>query len=91
MTGSVEQERGRHQRHYSHVEDPERLHVDVAEPRRSHETDDSGRRSSGAVFMAEAVTFERPRTKVLQMVDTIESRSQSNSPTRGQEEERSER
>lgn len=77
-----ERERGRGHRPYSQVEDPELLHV-VAEPRLSHSTDDSGRRSSGAVFTAEAVTFERPRTRVLQMVDTIESRSQSNSPTRG--------
>lgn len=84
-TGEHE-ERGReqHQRPYSHVEDPELLHVDIPEGRLSHSTDDSGRRSSGAVFMAEAVTFERPRTRVLQMVDTIESRSQSSSPTRGE-------
>lgn len=78
-------ERGRDDRPYSEVEDPDLLHVDFAEPRLSHSTDgDSERRSSGAVFTAEAIRFERPRTKVLQMVDTIESRSQSSSPTRGQ-------
>ncbi|KAG8410107.1 hypothetical protein J3458_019174 [Metarhizium acridum] len=82
---TVEQhERRRDDRPYSLVEDPDLLHVDFAEPRLSHSTDDSGRRSSGAVFTAEAIRFERPRTKVLQMVDSIESRSQSNSPTRGQ-------
>jgi hypothetical protein len=88
VSASAEAQRGRgQQRPYSHVEDPERLHVDVAEGRLSHSTDDSGRRSSGAVFTAQAVTFERPRTKVLQMVDTIESRSQSNSPTRGENDD----
>ncbi|KND92154.1 hypothetical protein TOPH_03002 [Tolypocladium ophioglossoides CBS 100239] len=62
--------------------DRERLHIDAAEKRLSHSTDGSGRRSSGAVFTAEAVTFERPRTRVLQMVDSIESRSPEGSPTR---------
>lgn len=65
----------------SQVEDPDYLHVDMGDRRLSHCTDDSGRRSSGAVFLAQAISFERPRTRVLQMVDTIESRSQSNSPT----------
>lgn len=52
--------------------------------RRSHSTDDSGRRFSGAVFTAEAVRFEKPRGRVLQMVESIESLngSQEGSPTR---------
>ncbi|KAK2616834.1 hypothetical protein QQS21_000211 [Conoideocrella luteorostrata] len=84
ISAERERERGRH----SHIEDPELLHVDtVHEGRRSHSTDDSGRRSSGAVFLAEAVRFEKPRGRVLEMVDSIESRSQegsqSGSPTRG--------
>ncbi|TWU75850.1 hypothetical protein ED733_005289 [Metarhizium rileyi] len=74
--------RGRDQRPYSGIEEPGLLRVDGTEQRWSHSTDDSGRRSSGAVFTAQAVTFEKPRTRVLQMVDTIESRSQANSPTR---------
>ncbi|KAG6003641.1 hypothetical protein E4U21_001844 [Claviceps maximensis] len=42
--------------------------------RTSHSTDDSGKRSSGAVYLAEAVTlrFERPRGRVLRMVQSIE-------------------
>ena len=36
-----------------------------------------GHRSAGAVFTAEAVTFERPRTRVRQMVDDLESASNS--------------
>ncbi|GAO18961.1 uncharacterized protein UV8b_05016 [Ustilaginoidea virens] len=86
------QQRGRQQQRwqreeeehrYSQADNPDLLHVDLAEPRLSHSSDESGRRSSLAVFTAEAITFERPRTRVLQMVDTIESRSQSNSPSRG--------
>lgn len=45
---------------------------DLAEPRISHETDGTGRRSSPALFTAEAVTFERPKTRVLQMADSFE-------------------
>lgn len=81
LAPSPDREREAHNR--PHFDDSDLLHVDIAEPRLSHSTDDSGRRSSGAVFTAETVTFERPRTRVLDMVDTIESRSQSNSPTRG--------
>ncbi|GAB0134094.1 hypothetical protein EsDP_00002479 [Epichloe bromicola] len=56
--------------------------------RRSHSTDDSGRRFSGAVFTAEAVRFEKPRGRVLQMVESIESLkgSQEGSLTRRPEQ-----
>ncbi|CAM1503096.1 Fc.00g078720.m01.CDS01 [Cosmosporella sp. VM-42] len=54
------------------------------EPSFSHETDDTGRRSSGVVMEAQAMplTRERPRTRVLQMVDSFETMSREGSPTR---------
>ncbi|KAF4979744.1 hypothetical protein FZEAL_4101 [Fusarium zealandicum] len=59
---------------------------DPLEPRFSHSTDDTGRRSSGVVMEAQAMplTRERPRaTRVLAMVDSFESLSREGSPTRG--------
>lgn len=50
---------------------------DLGDRRNSHSTFDSDRRLSVAYMTAEAMTLERPRTRVLQMVDTIESRSTS--------------
>lgn len=62
----------------------DRHHDDqTGEPRLSHSTDGSARPLSEAVYTAEAVTFARPRTRVLQMVDTIESFSRGSSPVRG--------
>ncbi|KYK61390.1 hypothetical protein DCS_02532 [Drechmeria coniospora] len=57
--------------------------LDLDPPKRfSHSTDASwGPSISGAVLTAEAVTFERPRTRVREMVDQFE-RSASQSPTR---------
>ncbi|KAG5982338.1 hypothetical protein E4U55_002029 [Claviceps digitariae] len=57
----------------SAAENP-RNEEDEPEGRRSHSTDDSGKRSSGAVYLAEAVAlrFERPRGRVLRMVQSIE-------------------
>ncbi|KAM4058977.1 galactose oxidase [Hirsutella rhossiliensis] len=63
-----------HRRHRSHQTD---------EPRLSHSTDGSVRPLSGSVYTAEAVTLARPRTRVLQMVDSIESLSRGSSPVRG--------
>ncbi|KAG6049272.1 hypothetical protein E4U39_006259 [Claviceps sp. Clav50 group G5] len=40
--------------------------------RMSHSTDDWDKRSSGAIFVAEAVRFERVRGRVLRMVESIE-------------------
>jgi hypothetical protein len=52
--------------------------------RLSHSTFDSAtiRSDPGVLLTAQAVTVERPRTKVLQMVDTIETRSREGSPAR---------
>lgn len=54
------------------------------EPRRSHSTDGSARPMSGAFYTAEAVTMARPRTR---MVDTIESLSRGSSPARDREDD----
>jgi hypothetical protein len=50
----------------------------ACERHHSHNSD----HSEGAIMAAEEVRFERPRTKVLEMVDSIESRSRSGSPER---------
>ncbi|KAF5018476.1 hypothetical protein F66182_9530 [Fusarium sp. NRRL 66182] len=54
-------------------------HADLAEPRFSHSTD----RSSGILMEAQAMplTRERPRTRVLAMVNSFESLSRENSPS----------
>ncbi|PFH59336.1 hypothetical protein XA68_12488 [Ophiocordyceps unilateralis] len=65
--------------------DPDRAspepEVDLPPPQRgaaaSSSRASSWRLSTAAVLTAEAVTLERPRTRVLQMVDTIESRGSS--------------
>ncbi|KAM0562401.1 hypothetical protein ACHAPJ_002091 [Fusarium lateritium] len=59
------------------------LDLDQLEPRFSHSTDDTGHRSSGVVMEAQAVplTRERPRTRVLAMVDSFETLSRENSPS----------
>ncbi|KJZ72978.1 hypothetical protein HIM_07550 [Hirsutella minnesotensis 3608] len=56
------------------------------EPRQPHSTDGSERPVSGTLHTAEAVTLSRPsRTRVLQMVDTIESQSRDESPASSRE------
>lgn len=60
-------------------------YASIQQPRRSsHETDYSGRTAS-PLHTAEAVRMERPKTRVLRMVDNIESANNSpqNSPTKG--------
>ncbi|ROW09656.1 hypothetical protein VMCG_02407 [Cytospora schulzeri] len=62
---------------------PERqsLFLDVPQRPGSQSSEDSRRRSmSPVVMMAEAVKFERPRTRVLEMVEGFEERSRSSSP-----------
>ncbi|ROW05148.1 hypothetical protein VSDG_00216 [Cytospora chrysosperma] len=57
------------------------LYLDVPQRLGSQSSGDSRRRSmSPVVMMAEAVKFERPRTRVLAMVEGFEERSRSNSP-----------
>lgn len=60
------------------------LELEPLEPHFSHSTDDTGNRSSGVVMEAQAVplTRERPRTRVLQMVNSFESMSREGSPRR---------
>ncbi|KAG5927458.1 hypothetical protein E4U42_002209, partial [Claviceps africana] len=59
--------------------------VSADEPvgRLSHSTDDSGRRSVGGVYVAEAVRFERPRGRVLRMVQSIERERPLSGGSRG--------
>lgn len=62
---------------------PERQSMFLEVPQRpvSLSSEDSRRRSiSPVVMMAEAVKFERPKTRVLEMVEGFEERSRSNSP-----------
>ncbi|KAG5920391.1 hypothetical protein E4U61_007914 [Claviceps capensis] len=47
--------------------------------RMSHSTDDWDKRSSGAIFVAEAVRFERVRGRVLRMVESIEKEKEGSS------------
>lgn len=66
---------------------PERRRLLLQVPRSSMEsemTESPGRRSfsPGVPMRAEEVRFERPRTRVLEMVEGIEERSRSNSPTK---------
>ncbi|KAM5345280.1 hypothetical protein ACJ41O_011142 [Fusarium nematophilum] len=78
--------RSRHARGESTSSVPFMHHLDLdsLEPRFSHSTDDTGRRSSGVVMEAQAMplTREKPRTRVLAMVDSFESLSREGSPTR---------
>jgi len=88
--------RAKHQSHSGTVSSSggDYLGVDgMSNPRLSHSTDGSGRRSSGVFMTAEAVTFERPRmtmrtttttTRVRDMVDRYETRSAEASPVRSQ-------
>ncbi|KAG6014902.1 hypothetical protein E4U54_004682 [Claviceps lovelessii] len=66
---------------------------DDDEPHRrmSHSTDDSGKRSSGAMYVAEAVAlrFERPRGRVLRMVQSIERERVQSVDSRESRESRS--
>ncbi|KAF7564105.1 hypothetical protein G7046_g42 [Stylonectria norvegica] len=71
----------------THDYDDTFLHPDTSplDPRFSHSDDSVGRRSSGVVLEAQAVplTRERPRTRVLQMVDSFETlASREGSPER---------
>lgn len=66
---------------------PERRRLLLQVPRSSMEsemTEAPGRRSfsPGVPMRAEEVRFERPRTRVLEMVEGIEERSRSSSPTK---------
>lgn len=66
---------------------PERpsLLLKVPQPPASETSEDSRRRSiSPVVRTAEEVRYERPRTRVLDMVESFESRSQNSSPERRQ-------
>jgi hypothetical protein len=61
--------------------DRQSLFLDVPQRLGSQSSGDSRRRSmSPVVMMAETVKFERPRTRVLAMVEGFEERSRSNSP-----------
>lgn len=64
---------------------PERLSLllKVPQPPASETSEESRRRSiSPVVLTAEQVRYERPRTRVLDMVESFESRSKSSSPER---------
>ncbi|KAL1879822.1 hypothetical protein Daus18300_001660 [Diaporthe australafricana] len=66
---------------------PERpsLLLKVPQPPASETSEDSRRRSiSPVVRTAEEVRYERPRTRVLDMIESFESRSKSSSPERRQ-------
>ncbi|PHH81228.1 hypothetical protein CDD82_1242 [Ophiocordyceps australis] len=59
----------------SHLQPPDDADNSHRLSHTSHSTDDTSKRWSGAVYTAEAVTFERPRrTRVLEMVESIELR-----------------
>ncbi|KAG6150658.1 hypothetical protein E4U37_005865 [Claviceps purpurea] len=69
-----EKRENKEEKEEEHDEDEE-----SSQGRMSHSTDDWDKRSSGAIFVAEAVRFERVRGRVLRMVESIEKEKEGSS------------
>ncbi|KAG6240827.1 hypothetical protein E4U24_006333 [Claviceps purpurea] len=69
-----EKRENKEEKEEQHDEDDE-----SSQGRMSHSTDDWDKRSSGAIFVAEAVRFERVRGRVLRMVESIEKEKEGSS------------